>query len=450
MTMKTYKPHKYQRQFHESKARFRTFIAGRRGGKSVTGTLEALSFAYGSDIKTGKPREVPTHGWIISPTYQMLKDVNTPLLLEWCPQDIIKDFNKSDNKLELVNGSTITLRSGENPDRLRGVGLDWIWLDEACFMSKAVWEVVYPTLTDRRGVAWVTTTPQGYDWVYDTFYKPAVNKEEGFEAWKFTTLDNPYIDKELVEKAKKDLSEIMFKQEYLASFEKFEGLIYPEFSEARHIRESEKALTDIYFIGLDVGWNHPSAGLLIKEDIQHNLFVVDEFREQYLTASDISNELRGLIARNGLREQDIQTYLIDPASKGTQQTSGQSMMFQLQEEGWPFVPANNDVMAGINRVTRLIRENRLFISKRCSKLIDEMNNYHWRKWDEEKDTDRAKPFKLGEDLVDSLRYVIHSRPDYFEHPKLDMYGRLEEEPEENEGEDSIEDMMSGDSIIDML
>ena len=449
MTMKIYKPHKYQRAFHSSEARFRTFIAGRRGGKTIAGTLEALSYAYGSRIGKKGSRQTPTHGWIISPTYQMLKDINIPVLMEWCNPDTIASWNKSDNRLEFKNGSTITLRSGENPDRLRGVGLDWIWLDEACFMSKQVWEVLYPTLTDKNGVAWVTTTPQGYDWVYDTFYKPAIDKEKGFEAWKFTTLDNPYIDQSLVEQAKKDLSDMMFKQEYLASFEKFEGLIYPDFNEARHCKESDKTLTDIYFVGLDVGWNHPTAGLLVKEDTNGNLFVIDEFREQFLTAKEISNQLNGMLVRNGLREQDIEMFIIDPASKGTQQTSGQSMMFQLQEEGWGFVPANNDVMAGINRVTRMFREDRLYIAKRCKMLIDELNNYHWRKWNEEKDSNRSEPFKLGEDLCDSLRYIVMSRPDYFEHPKVNMYGQLEKEEEDEEYDvnDRVDDMMSGDSFI---
>ena len=188
---------------------------------------------------------------------------------------------------------------------------------------------------------------------------------------------------------------------------------------------------------------------MIKEDINGNLFVIDEFREQFLTAKDISNQLNGMLIRNGLREQDIQMFVIDPASKGTQQTSGQSMMFQLQEEGWGFVPANNDVMAGINRVTRMFRENKLFISKRCKNLIEELNNYHWRKWNEEKDTSRSEPFKLGEDECDALRYVVHSRPDYFEHPKVNIYGELEKEEDDEEVDvnDSIDNLMSGDSFI---
>ena len=66
-------------------------------------------------------------------------------------------------------------------------------------------------------------------------------------------------------------------------------------------------------------------------------------------------------------------FIIDPSGRKTDQTSGQSILFQLQEEGWGFVPANNDVMPGISRVTRMIRENRLFIDKnRCPLLVEEI------------------------------------------------------------------------------
>jgi len=440
--MKTYKPHKYQKAFHRSKARFRTLIAGRRGGKSIAGTIEALHWA---DTYPN------SRGMIVAPTYPMLKDVNIPMFMDWVPVHTIKAWNKQDHKIQFVNGSEVAFRSGDNPDRLRGVGLDWLWLDEASFQDRQVWEVVYPALTDRGGVAWITTTPQGYDWVYEGFYKPAIEGQEDFETWRYSTEENPYIDRKLIEKAKGDLSEAMFRQEYLASFEKFEGLIYPDFEEGKHvINIPERDRQDTFFVGLDVGWNHPTAILLMKEDIEHNLYVVDEERKSQLTAIEISNHLSAILTRNGLKRDDVSSYIIDPASRGTQQTSGMSMYDQLAEEGWGFIPGNNDVMAGINRVTRLFRENRLFVGRNCVMLKEELMNYHWRKWKEDADSDRAKPFKLKDDLVDVLRYIVMSRPDWFEHPNLDLYGRIIEEQEDTEGEDPIEflDEEEGDLLED--
>lgn len=421
--MKKYQPHKYQRAFHKSSARFRTLIAGRRGGKTLSGTIEALRWA--DDHPNSR-------GMIVAPTYPMLKDVNIPMFMDWCPSYSIAAWNKQDHKVKLLNGSEITFRSGDNPDRLRGVGLDWLWLDEASFQDRGVWEVVYPALTDKGGVAWITTTPQGYDWVYEMFYKPATEGQEDFATWRFATEENPYIDKKLIEKAKGDLSEVMFRQEYLASFEKFEGLIYPDFTEKHIINIPSRDIQDIFFVGLDVGWNHPTAMLLMKEDIKHRLYVVDEERKSQLTAVEINNHLLAMLTRNGLGREDVVSYVIDPASKGTQQTSGMSIYDQLAEEGWGFVLGDNNVMAGINRVTRLFREKKLFVGRNCVMLRDELVNYHWRKWKEDLDTDRARPFKLKDDLVDVLRYIAMSRPDWFERPALDMYGRLVEEQEDDE------------------
>lgn len=440
--IRKYKPHKYQKQFHASKARFRTLIAGRRGGKSLASTIEALWWAD----KKAQEFKRPTKGMIIAPTYVMLTDVNIPMFLDWCPEGAIKSWNKQEKRLILVNNSEIIFRSGDNPDRLRGTGLDWIALDEASFMGKSVWETVYPSLTDRGGVAWITTTPQGYDWVYDKFYRPAQEKKKQYEAWRYATEENPYIDKEIIKKAKEDLSDVMFRQEYLATFEKFEGMVYPDFDKDKHvIGVPDRHIQDLFFVGLDVGWNHPTAMILAKEDVNHNFYVIDEAREQQLTAKDIGNHLSALLVRNGLTKEDISSFVVDPASKGTQQTSGVSIYDQLIEEGWPFVPGVNDVMAGISRITRLLRADKIFLSSRCTGLVEEMMSYHWKKWSEEKDEDRAKPFKLGDDLVDALRYVVMSRPDWFEHPKLDMYGRVVEadeimyvDPEEDDVSDFLE------------
>jgi PBSX family phage terminase large subunit len=434
--IKRYKPHKFQRAFHNSDARFRTLIAGRRGGKTIAGTIEALR-------QLDKRPKV--QGMIIAPTYPMLKDVNIPLFMDWCPPQAIKSWNKQDLKVELVNGSQVAFRSGDNPDRLRGVGLDFVWLDEASFMNREVWETVYPALTDRGGIAWITTTPQGYDWVYTDFYKPALDKQEDYEAWRYATQENPYIDASLVEKAKRDLSEAMFRQEYLASFEKFEGLIYPDFEESLHVTTPPgRSPTDIFFVSVDLGWNHPTAMVLAKEDVAHNIYVLDEVREQYLDTKGISNHLKSLLTRNDLSKENISSFIIDPASRGTQQTSSMSMYGQLLEEGWPFVVGNNDRMAGINRVTRLLRERKLFVSGRCEKLIEEFKSYHWKGWKESSDSSRAEPFKVGDDLMDCTRYLIMSRPDYFEHPKLDPYGR-----EIKDADDITYDDSEGD-IIDFV
>ena len=425
MVEKTYKPHKYQAEFHKSDARFRLLIAGRRGGKSIAGTIEAL---YQSEWMA-KAKERPVKGWIIAPTYPMLKDVNIPMIMDWLPQKSIKEWNKQEHRLTLINGSEIVFRSGEDPEKLRGVGLDWLWLDEACFMQKAVWDTIYPALTDKNGIAWITTSPQGYDWVHNTFYKTAKEGSEDYAAWQYRTIDNPYIDSTMVDKARKEMTEVMFRQEYLASFEKLTGLVYPDFDEKDHVVDSlEGDRDDLFFVGIDVGYTNPTAATLIRETADHTLYVVDEYYETGKTVKEAAEGIKAMVGNK-----KIEMYIIDPASKSTHQETGNDVSVEqlFHENGIPVIPGNNDVRAGIDYVTQLLRRDeftkkpRLMVLGKCKNVIREFQNYSWPKYKEGSlGNKREKPEKAFDHSLDSIRYVVMSRPDWFERVQRDQSGRL--------------------------
>lgn len=420
---KSYKPHQYQLEFHRSTARYRALIAGRRSGKSIAGTIEALYWVDQMPKKLG----MPTSGIIVAPTYQDLNDVNVRMIEDWVPTSSIKEFNKSEMRMTFINGSEIVFRYAD-PQRIgRGRKYHWAWLDEAALYNQGqlVWETLRPSLTDYKGSAWITTTPQGKDWVYKTFYLPAMNGDSNYQVWHYKTIDNPYIDPNEVEVARGSMTDIMFRQEYLASFESFSGLVYPDFDRKAHIIDKWERTSDmLFFVGIDVGWEHPTGMLLMAEDKEHNLYIIDEVQKQYLTAPQIEDEIDIMLSRNGLRRQDIQDFVIDPASKGTDQTSGVSIFDQLQDptivkEPIPLIEGINDVMAGINRVTQLLRSNKIFTVSRCTNMIAQWESY---KWAVHKNEDhKPEVYKVNDDLVDPARYVIMSRPDWSERIEYNAY-----------------------------
>ena len=56
----------------------------------------------------------------------------------------------------------------DDPDALRGVGLDGVVLDEAAFMKEEAWvNGIRPALSDRQGWAMFLTTPCGMNWIAD-------------------------------------------------------------------------------------------------------------------------------------------------------------------------------------------------------------------------------------------------------------------------------------------
>lgn len=417
--MISYHPHKYQLLFHKSNARFRCLIAGRRGGKSLAGAVEAVWYA------ANKPGSL---GLILAPTYQMIEDIHVPLVFSLIPSEAIYSFNLKSYRLKLKNGSQIRFRSTEHENRIRGSGYDWAWLDEACFMDAYVWDVLLPGLTDKKGDAWVTTTPKGLDWVHKTFYEPAQQGMKEYEAWRFATLDNPYIAPEVVEHAQRTMGEQMFRQEYMASFERFEGLVYPDYDDKRMCYASMPEGVDgiLWFVGIDVGFSNPTAILLIAEDAQHKIWVEAEVYGRFKTAPEIADAIRNMVG-----DRNIEAYIIDPSSKGTEQTSQMSMFSQLQENGIPVSPGHNDVRAGINRMTTLIRTNQLAINEGCTNTRREIGGYTWKSAPRGISNLDERPVKSNDHTCDALRYVVMARPDWFERPERDRYGRVIELPGED-------------------
>ena len=349
-------------------------------------------------------------------------------------------WNEQKKVLELPRGG-IDFGSAQKPENLEGFNYKRAVLNEAGHILKkeSLWyNTLGAMIKDGQNQTKVIGTPKGKG-LFSRLYDKGIAGEEGYASYRYTVFDSPFWTEEQIERQRATTPVPIFNQEYLALFEDFVGLIYPDFDHERHVKSyPDRDLQDIFFIGIDIGWTNPTAILLAKEDIHHNLWILDEIQDVQLDAPGISRNIKALLLRNDLKPSDIVSYVIDPASRKTENTSSMSIFDQLVEEGWPLQKGNNDVLAGISRVTRLIKEGKLFITNRCGKLLEEMSEYHWREVPEDSDRDANRPFKVKDHSLDVMRYLAMSRPDWFERPELDMYGRVIEEDDEDDGGEYFE------------
>lgn len=215
-----------QRVVAESGARFRVLASGRRFGKTYLAIYELL-------FRAARVNQV---AWYVAPSYRQAKQISWKMLkeaisaLQWKAK-----YNESDLSCYLVSsGSTIALRGAENYDSLRGVGINLLVMDEAADIKQEAWtEVLRPTLSDTGGKAFFIGTPKGRNWFYD-LYMHGKDNVPGWESWQFTTVEGGNVPPEEVEAARRDLDELTFAQEYLASFVNFEGRAYYPFSYETH------------------------------------------------------------------------------------------------------------------------------------------------------------------------------------------------------------------------
>lgn len=221
----------WQTEVWDDKHRFRVVCAGRRSGKSVLSQLQVLTWA----------NENVGRYWIVAPTYKQAKTIHWEGIQHYVPQKLVAKKNEVELSLTLTNGSVIELKGAENPDALRGVKVRGLVVDEIASIRNWDWlwsEVLRPTLTDYEAPTLFISTPKGFNHFWELYEKGQRNGDShGYKSWRFTSYDNPYIKKEEIDHAKRELTEETFKQEYMASFEKHTGMVYKEFDRLIHVLE---------------------------------------------------------------------------------------------------------------------------------------------------------------------------------------------------------------------
>lgn len=376
--------------------------AGRRFGKTRVGTL-------GTILESQIPN---TNHWITAPTYPLLDEFAIPTFFRQLPQQLVSEgyWKESDRHLWLPNGSEVKFVSLDNPERGRGSGLDTLCLDEAALLVKRSWEVVSAALTDKAGAAWAITTPQGGDFTEDVFENPAKANEPGYWFAEATTLDAPQIRHEEVEKKRRSMSPEMFAQEFLAQRVVFEGAIYGDLLEKCAVDDNtELGLTLLKqwipewpnidpsrtgVKGLDPGADHPFGGCSLVST-PRGMVIVDEYAERHKPARLHAKGIMGMEGAASPR------HAID--------RSQLQMQIELGQHGLFATPAENDVVAGIERVKSWAITGKLLIVKsRCPKLIRESTRYRWKDTKSAKDEGlgRQEPIKKDDDILDSLRYAL--------------------------------------------
>jgi len=234
------KPHAGQLEVHNSDARFKVLSAGRRWGKTRLGVNECLDVA----AQGGR-------AWWVSPSYKT-SEVGWRPLRQIARKISGAEIRLVDRVVNFPGGGFVAVRSADNPDSLRGEGLDFVVMDECAFMQREAWtEAIRPALSDRQGKVLFISTPKGRNWLWE-IYQRGVSGEDGWQSWTFPTSSNPFIAKEEIEAAKRDLPEMIFRQEYLAEFIDDAGGVFRRVQEAAVLEPKEYEEGKQYIAGVDV------------------------------------------------------------------------------------------------------------------------------------------------------------------------------------------------------
>lgn len=194
-------------------ARYKVVVCGRRWGKTVLG-LVAVVTGHGPDGRF-KGALYGGKGFWVAPTYAIASDIWRAL--KEALHEVWTDKSEVERRIELPGGGSVSVKSADNPDSLRGAGLDFVVIDEAAFVTEETWkQVLRPTLADREGWAIFISTPNGQNWLFDEFQQAPI--KPGWARWQRPTSDNPRIKATELEASRRELGSHVFAQEFEAEF----------------------------------------------------------------------------------------------------------------------------------------------------------------------------------------------------------------------------------------
>ena len=338
---------------------------------------------------------------IMSPNYS-LSQISFELqrkLINQFDLEIVRD-NLKDKIIEISNGSTVRMGSVNQVDSCVGRSYDLIIFDEAALSrdGESAYNVsLRPTLDKPGAKAIFISTPRGKKNWFSKFYGRGFDAADGnYKEWVSICADyteNDRMTEADVAEARATMSLAEFEQEYMASFNTYEGQIYA-LSHENIIDELPEGNYE-YFGGLDPGYKDPTAFVVIAYNIETLVYyIIDDYLEAAAVTSQHASKLQEFID-----EHQIETIFIDAAA--AQFAADLAYQYDIAT-----IKAKKAVLEGIAFVQTLVQQDRLKVLRHCTHTLDAIDSYQW---DPNEALITEKPVhNEASHIADAIRYGIYT------------------------------------------
>lgn len=297
--------HPKQREVIQHPARFRVLACGRRWGKTRTMSWRAAKgLADAEEMLWVTPeRKQFDSAWV---AIQALQPACRPVMKDQIP------------RLVTPHGGRLTFAPAADPENLRSVGLNRVFLDECDRLPKRAWvSVIRPALMDLRGEAMFGSTMRadaGESWLEEIYDKGQSDDEPDWASWRFPSWENPSIPPEEIEAARRDMPEVDFLREVAAQFVRSTGArLKPEWIKVA-TEKGAREWADILAagvgqtlglaVGVDIAFTDTpgsdyTAAVVVGRSRTGNIWVIDADRHKSGSLDDAVKMVVGLGKRWG-------------------------------------------------------------------------------------------------------------------------------------------------------
>ena len=305
------------------------------------------------------------------------------------------EWNKTDNRITLPNGAVFLFKGMDNSEKIKSIkGISDVVMEEASEFHLNDYTQLTLRLRERKHLnkqIFLMFNPVSkLNWVYKYFFTGEPHKNTLIQQSSYK--DNKFLD-EMTRQNLEDLASrnpAYYKIYALGEFATLDKLVFPKHTE-RLISPDEVKHLPSYF-GLDFGYiNDPSALIHVKIDTRKKqLYIIDE----YVKTGMLNDEIANVIKQLGYAKERI-----------TADSAEKKSIAEIKRKGIerikPAMKGADSIMSGI----QFISQFDIIVDERCTKTIEELNNYTWKK---DKNTDEYynEPVDTYNHSIDALRYSV--------------------------------------------
>jgi PBSX family phage terminase large subunit len=325
------------------------------------------------------------------------------------------EYNKSEGVIKFPNDSRIVFghfKDESDIDAYLGLEYDVIGIEEATTLSHskylAIKTINRTSKLDWRPRIYTTTNPGGvgHAWYKKLFVIPWRNHSQTDTLFiPATVSDNKFLNKEY----RKTLEELQGWRKRAWRYGDWDisaGQYFSNYSYDKHVVESFPIPShwEKIWVGLDYGWTHPTAAVVLAQNHEGITFVVNEYAKSRESPDTHIQNIRHLV-------QDYKLYGMYAGGDMWQPGSDGTVVADKYIQAFPFLEqADMNRIAGATTILQLLGERKLRFFDTCERTYQQISNMQHdpnRPEDVLKvDVDDAG--EGGDDLYDALRYALQS------------------------------------------
>ena len=281
---------------------------------------------------------------------------------------------------------------------VQGITLAGVLFDEVALMPRSFVEQAMARCSVEGSKLWFNCNPEGpTHWFYVEWIKAAADRR--MLHLHFTMNDNPSLSAEKKAEYESMYSGVFYSRYILGLWVRAEGLVYPMFDRDKHITRVTPAYSPRhrYYVAIDYGTVNPfAAGLYDYDPAAQKATMIRELYYNGGSNRRVDNEAYYKMLCDLVGNYPIQYIVIDP--------SASSMVETIQKYGrYMVVKADNDVLNGIQDVTKFLNAGCLSFYKDCIKTFEEFESYSW-----DEDSPEDAIIKENDHSMDQIRYFCRT------------------------------------------